>query len=426
MVIKLVRLSFLLTGSVLIFILGALVSFNHNHRIDNLSQTIDLSSQYKLDEDLQLIKEQSLKFFPAAYNSTHLWSMRLADENYYRLARLVPCRNITYLGYPNTTKNVPMNHCDKKVQNEFSVESTLQAQKWIFDHQNPTNCTNKRFALIYRYAWSGFGSTIHQILWAFATALGQGRIAVYETPGNWHYGNCQSSNPDCLFLPISNCSVPSTIDGTQTIRIEANIDHWYKPKYPSEFQKRSFNFYRSQLLFYLMRFNAETLRHVHIAVAKYFVPPSVDLHRPYIAVYVRRSDKVKNKEMSQAYSLQDYFDLFDADTRRTKISKVYINSEDDDVFKEFEKINKNYGGYYKLVRINAEKNVVFRTLMSMTPQERGKIVLEFLTDLFIEVNADLHAGTLTSNYCRLVDEIRLVLGKISPYYTPEQMYLIDM
>ncbi|CAF4525588.1 unnamed protein product, partial [Rotaria magnacalcarata] len=33
----------------------------------------------------------------------------------------------------------------------------------------------------------------------------------------------------------------------------------------------------------------------------------------------------------------------------------------------------------------------------MGSEPRGKIVLEFLTDLFIEANADLHAGTLTSN-----------------------------
>ncbi|CAF0789852.1 unnamed protein product [Adineta steineri] len=42
-------------------------------------------------------------------------------------------------------------------------ENTLQEQKWLLDHQHPINCTNKRFAVIRQFAWSGFGSIVHQI-----------------------------------------------------------------------------------------------------------------------------------------------------------------------------------------------------------------------------------------------------------------------
>ena len=174
-----------------------------------------------------------------------------------------------------------------------------------------------------------------------------------------------------------------------------------------------------------MRFKPEILTHVQNTVAQYFNPPSVDLHHPYIAVYVRRSDKVRNKEMSQAYSLKQYFDLFDNDTRRVNISTVYINSEDEQVFNEFEKLNKEKQGYYKLLSVKAARNVVYASLTGMSKEQRGKIVLEFLSDLFIEANADLHAGTLTSNWCRLVDEIRLVLGKTLPFYTPENKHLMN-
>jgi hypothetical protein len=175
-----------------------------------------------------------------------------------------------------------------------------------------------------------------------------------------------------------------------------------------------------------MRYNPETLAHVQGAIAQYFNPPSVDLHHPYISVYIRRSDKVINREMSQAYPLQQYFDLFDGDIRLAKINTVYINSEDEKVFGEFNEINKNKSGYYKLLSINVTRNVVFMSLTGMPPEKRKKIVLEFLTDLFIEANADLHAGTLTSNWCRLVDEMRLALGKMIPYYTPENRFLVDM
>ncbi len=232
--------------------------------------------------------------------------------------------------------------------------------------------------------------------------------------------------PDCFFLPISNCSIPSKIDGNKVIHIAANIDHWYKVKHPPIFQNRSYNWYRSQLLFYLVRYKPETLDHVQRTVAQYFNPPSVDLHHPYVAVFVRRSDKVQNREMSQAYSLQQYFDLFDEDARRTKIQTVYLNSEDEKVFSEFEEVNKNKQGYYKLLSIKARRNVFFAVLLEMSPHDRAKVVLEFLTDLFIEANADLHAGTLTSNWCRLVDEVRFALGKSIPFYTPENRFIIDM
>jgi hypothetical protein len=174
-----------------------------------------------------------------------------------------------------------------------------------------------------------------------------------------------------------------------------------------------------------MRFKPQILAHAQNTVAQYFNPPSVDLHHPYIAVYVRRSDKVRNREMSQAYPLKQYFELFDDDARRANISTVYINSEDEQVFNEFEKLNKEKQDYYKLLSVKASRNVVYASLTRMSRERRGKIVLEFLSDLFIEANADLHVGTLTSNWCRLVDEIRLVLGKTLPYYTPENKLVMD-
>ena len=113
---------------------------------------------------------------------------------------------------------------------------------------------------------------------------------------------------------------------------------------------------------------------------------------------------------------------FDTDARRAKISTVFINSEDEGVFNEFEQLNNAKDRYYNLLKINVTRNVVFMSLTRMSLERRRIIVLEFLTDLFIEVHADLHSGTLTSNWCRLVDEMRFVLGKIIPYYTPENRY----
>ena len=127
-------------------------------------------------------RQHAIQSFPEGYNSTHLWSMRLADKNYFRLASLLPCRNVTYSG---GLKLENIDSCDHSPSNEFSLPNLISAQKWIYEHQNPQDCSNKRFAIIFNHSSSGFGSTVHQVAWAVGMALAEDRIAVYETPGNW-------------------------------------------------------------------------------------------------------------------------------------------------------------------------------------------------------------------------------------------------
>ncbi|CAF4682338.1 unnamed protein product, partial [Rotaria magnacalcarata] len=42
--------------------------------------------------------------------------------------------------------------------------------------------------------------------------------------------------------------------------------------------------------------------------------------------------------------------------------------------------------------INTTRNVHFASLVASSVNQRAKIILEFLTDLYIEANADLHVG----------------------------------
>jgi hypothetical protein len=181
---RIIRNTCLLARYMLIFFLGILIgaTFYGTKRnlyfIDSESPFIDAN----FSKGLKSMEEKMLQTFSFAYNKTHLWSMRLADDNYYHIARLLPCRTVHYVG---GQKMEPMNFCDPSTINEFSVEKTLHAQKWLYEHQNPANCTNKKFAILNQFARSGFGSTVHQILWALGTAIGDDRIAVYQAPGDW-------------------------------------------------------------------------------------------------------------------------------------------------------------------------------------------------------------------------------------------------
>jgi hypothetical protein len=116
------------------------------------------------------------------FNDTHMWSMRFADESFFRVASRIPCKAVEYEGGPGRNRVDP---CNASFENEFTVRNSLLAQKWMFEHQNPRDCSNKSFAVIQNFAVSGYGSVMHQVAWAFGAALAQNRIAIYQRPSNW-------------------------------------------------------------------------------------------------------------------------------------------------------------------------------------------------------------------------------------------------
>lgn len=180
---KIVRSSFQLIAAVSIFLIGVLVGSSlDNSRNCRVHDTTSATQRAKINTKLTAYEREYLQSFSFAYNVTHLWSIRLPDENYYRIVRSIPCRTVDYTGGP---KIEPFNSCDQSTLNQFSVKKALEAQKWLYDHQHPADCTNKRFAVIHQYAISGFGSTVHQILWALGVAFGEDRIAVYAKSANW-------------------------------------------------------------------------------------------------------------------------------------------------------------------------------------------------------------------------------------------------
>jgi len=179
--IRTIKITLTITAFTLCFALGFLFGTDCNETRKKFNGIF--SSDINSNQDLSMTnKHQIINSFSYGHNSTHLWSMPLADQNYFRLARLLPCRTVSYTRGPQPGT---IDSCDHSSTNEYSIPNLLQAQKWLYEHQHPADCTNKRFAIIHKFAGSGFGSTIHQIAWAFGIALADDRIAVYQTPGNW-------------------------------------------------------------------------------------------------------------------------------------------------------------------------------------------------------------------------------------------------
>jgi hypothetical protein len=178
--IKPIKITFILFTFVLLLTYGYFLSLKIRDRRSKLDRISSLNTKY--NEQSSTNQQQLSHSHLPTSNSTHLWSIRFADDKYFRLARLLPCRTVEYTGGP---KIDAIHSCDYSSSNEFSIQNTIQAQKWLYEHQHPSNCSNKRFAIIQNFAPSGFGSTVHQIVWAFGMALADDRIAIYKTPGNW-------------------------------------------------------------------------------------------------------------------------------------------------------------------------------------------------------------------------------------------------
>jgi hypothetical protein len=56
-------------------------------------------------------------------------------KNTFIWQKILPCRIVKYVvGLSSTNK---IDSCDQSTKNQFSIQTTLNAQKWIFNHQNP-------------------------------------------------------------------------------------------------------------------------------------------------------------------------------------------------------------------------------------------------------------------------------------------------
>ena len=179
--IRFITVVFIVIIFILCFVFGFLLGSNFNQAINELK--VEFVSNIDSSLDLATAnKQQMVESLSREPNATHLWSWRFADQDYFHLARFLPCQTVEYTGGLESAR---MNSCDHSSSNEFSIPNILQAQEWLYKHQHPADCSNKRFAIIHSFSSSGFGSTVHQIASAFGKALADNRIAVYKTPGNW-------------------------------------------------------------------------------------------------------------------------------------------------------------------------------------------------------------------------------------------------
>lgn len=313
-----------------------------------------------------------------------------------------------------------MTNCGER-GDEYSTENTLAAQRWIQNWQNPKDCAAVKIGLIAAYHHGGIGSTMHYVNHVFLAGLSQGYVMVYDNGPrpvyNFPWADCDLDSPDCYFLPVSNCTDPTK---WKHLTI-------FKPEYPprphlisqwERFRGFAYAWQRSQTMKYLMRPNAAMVQHV-TAAAKEIFPNGIP--RPMAAMFVRWTDKGTE---SPVFNVTSYFDILDPVATSLGVKDVYIGSDDP---RAPALIREQYGSRYAVYNLKAIRTFSYlQDFNHMNASSKGEQFRFALVDLYVQAHADVHVGTLSSNWCRMVDELRSAVGKTkTPFLDVDGRFIIE-
>jgi len=249
----------------------------------------------------------------------------------------------------------------------------------------------------------------------------------------WRYAeSCADKRMECYFMPLTNCSTSLHAVGWENAPSMANdFSHrslrivktpadlfrpnvtWFKRSsfVPPPWSHKDIHWWRAQTSKYLSRPSQFVLDIVAEEQRKAFPPDGIIPH-PMISIFVRHGDKWKE---SKLLPFSEYMNTVNAIANQHNIVHIYLGTEDPTVIEEAKNNYSQYtfhyietkrynGGPLEIVDINGGAD-----LMRVS-----------LADLFIQIQGDVFIGTRSSNWCRLIDELRKANGKARiPFLTPE-------
>jgi len=336
---------------------------------------------------------------------------------------------------------------------------TAYAQRLIWDHQNPASCNGAKY-LIYHQQSSGVGSNLHLVGQALALALHLGRIFVLPRwDGGFQYmdsSHCPGAHTwECYFQSFSKCSPEGNSDVLEVDTWSMEVPGFNHIAVPAVFQEMidrcsplkhsdSYYWWRAQSITYMVRFNARTrqvmdkyrsdILYVRKAGSceEVKADPNILLQGGSMMAFVRHGDKGIEAHL---YPWSDYYKEMDrlangeqdirvlykevAETnetfeydRQTYAPRVmFVSSEDPAVVDSALELCKGSPGkawsivYTKMWRENVpEKD-------RLQANSVAKSTIEAFLNLELSLEADAWVCTLSSNWCRLIDELRMTIGR---------------
>lgn len=316
-------------------------------------------------------------------------------------------------------------------------ESRLIAQA-IYNHQHPREC-DKASYLVVSGEWNGgFGSAIHVKARVLLLAMQTGRVLIDADNNRWRFSSpetCERTSMECYFAPMTHCSLEkgwkgqaepiAAVNSSARIVVAASSTDVAKlvdrqGRYQGfGHENKPDMWWFTQASVYLVRPNVRTLKAVCFAW-NCLMGGRAQPDRPFASMFFRAGDKFKEAAPHQPH---EYFNMlwFLSHDMAEPVRSVYVGSDSALLLND---VLQDYSGDWNLIwmghfrgasgsRAENEKSTEFTPLIEL----RSLITL---ADIYISAAADILVGTLTSNQCRLMDELRKVAGKARmPYLTPE-------
>lgn len=294
---------------------------------------------------------------------------------------------------------------------------TFDFQHFIYNHQHPFTCRNKKFLLI--KGWdAGHISEIHILSSYLKLALDSNRIAIFDKNykskvANGKFCSNHPRNWECYLEPLSNCTLSSDdiknsvkykhinqLEKVIILDITSKYQHLvphfiYKYFKYKKFSKQFFKYYWTiQSVTYLFRINKRTYN--------YLLNNNLQVKRirknNFINVWIRHGNKIHEMNLipTPLYysSINIYYKLWGK-------KRIYVSSDDPYAI---ETVAKKYNALYlSYPRINdsSPNNALAKG---------DKLTLNVIADILIALSSYGFSGTLKSNIARLLNELRMTVG----------------
>jgi len=304
------------------------------------------------------------------------------------------------------------------------VQTHNQIQKDIFQVQHPENCSG-RF-LIWKLGTGGFGQEVRKLAYQLAIAQAENRTLILDTSLPWKYTDkevCPQQDLSCFFLPLSSCSLHHVIvqhPQLSSISLptwtesnleepvvvgQFNTDKW-RFYTPSKFTTTlTLEWYRSELLYYIMRPNEFTENLVREEKVALGMDPSKESYL-CLAMHVRSGDK---RTEYKVHSFLEYLAKAQWFNALYGIKDIFLVTDDHDVIEQA-KTEPNFHIFWS----RGTRSVGGSHEHSEVGHE---VMVKVLKDVLIASQCQLWVGTLSSNFGDIIWELMIArnFGVVPPY-----------
>lgn len=316
---------------------------------------------------------------------------------------------------------------------------TAFAQSLIWKHQHPTDCTHKKF-LVWLPTHHGIGSNIHCLGQTLAVAMTLNRVLIIAEDTSHPYYDAAfcgatKSFHDCYFEPVSSCTLADVakvlsaevmnlvnvpeLSGVEHDRPDELVlklsgaprDRLLRPPILQMLLDTSpidptkhYYWWRAQSAAFLVRPNNRTLEYMNVQRMKVFPKDVID--KGTISCHIRRGDKWTETTVTEDAAYMKVIEdlLAVADVKNLGLKReIFLSTEDPEAVNYFQTLEGWSVHFTNVPRKPDQQKTTMQYAREIGP---AREMIFSLINLDLALKCDAWVGTLSSNWCRLIDELR--------------------